>query len=233
MPVCMCQARQLLLQIAVALLRRWGQPPAYIGPSRRRSAALSDHNRRVDGHTRLAQHADPAACTPLPCPPPPTTGVGFVGELSKQPSRRCVTDALKMLDRMSHRGACGCEENTGGRRGLEGWRARGPRSRWLWETLHQAYRARPLLRAVVWWRYALGAHFSAPPKLNPVNPHPHPQPGDGAGILVAMPDSFFGPVMEAQGVRLPPAGDYGVGQVFLPQVRGVGWGGAGGRWARV
>ncbi|KIZ01899.1 glutamate synthase (NADPH/NADH) [Monoraphidium neglectum] len=80
-------------------------------------------------------------------------GVGFVGELSKQPSRRCVTDALKMLERMTHRGACGCEENT----------------------------------------------------------------GDGAGILAAMPDGFFGTIMEAAGVRLPPAGQYAVGQVFLPK----------------
>jgi hypothetical protein len=40
-------------------------------------------------------------------------GVGFVGELSRQPSRKVVTDALKMLARMTHRGACGCEENTG------------------------------------------------------------------------------------------------------------------------
>ena len=40
-------------------------------------------------------------------------GVGFVGELSKKESRRTVTDALKMLARMTHRGACGCEENTG------------------------------------------------------------------------------------------------------------------------
>lgn len=30
-------------------------------------------------------------------------------------SRAVVTDALKMLARMSHRGACGCEENTGER----------------------------------------------------------------------------------------------------------------------
>lgn len=43
-------------------------------------------------------------------------GVGFVGELSKQPTRKCITDALRMLHRMSHRGACGCEENTGARR---------------------------------------------------------------------------------------------------------------------
>lgn len=49
-------------------------------------------------------------------------GVGFVGELSKQPSRRTVTDALKMLARMTHRGACGCEENTGASCGDEGLR---------------------------------------------------------------------------------------------------------------
>lgn len=30
-------------------------------------------------------------------------GVGFVGELSKRASRKCVTDALKMLARMTHR----------------------------------------------------------------------------------------------------------------------------------
>ena len=32
-----------------------------------------------------------------------------------------------------------------------------------------------------------------------------------------MPDGFFGMTMEAAGVRLPPAGQYAVGQVFLPQ----------------
>lgn len=40
-------------------------------------------------------------------------GVGFVAELSKEDSRKCVTDALGMLLRMAHRGACGCEVNTG------------------------------------------------------------------------------------------------------------------------
>jgi len=40
-------------------------------------------------------------------------GVGFVAELSRQPARSVVTDALKMLERMTHRGACGCENNTG------------------------------------------------------------------------------------------------------------------------
>ena len=45
-------------------------------------------------------------------------GVGFVAELSKQPSRKTVTDALEMLIRMAHRGACGCEENTGDGAGI-------------------------------------------------------------------------------------------------------------------
>ncbi|CAI5947279.1 unnamed protein product [Closterium sp. NIES-64] len=39
-------------------------------------------------------------------------GVGFVAELSKIPTRKTVTDALEMLIRMAHRGACGCEVNT-------------------------------------------------------------------------------------------------------------------------
>jgi hypothetical protein len=40
-------------------------------------------------------------------------GVGFVADLSKDHSRKTVSDALEMLVRMKHRGACGCEENTG------------------------------------------------------------------------------------------------------------------------
>ena len=40
-------------------------------------------------------------------------GVGFVGELNGAPTRACVSDALEMLVRMAHRGACGCEANTG------------------------------------------------------------------------------------------------------------------------
>ena len=40
-------------------------------------------------------------------------GVGFVAELDRGPTRACVTDALEALERMAHRGACGCEANTG------------------------------------------------------------------------------------------------------------------------
>ncbi|KAH9677181.1 NADH-dependent glutamate synthase 1 [Citrus sinensis] len=45
-------------------------------------------------------------------------GVGFVAELSGESSRKTITDALEMLVRMAHRGACGCETNTGDGAGI-------------------------------------------------------------------------------------------------------------------
>lgn len=45
-------------------------------------------------------------------------GVGFVAELSGESSRKTVNDALEMLVRMTHRGACGCETNTGDGAGI-------------------------------------------------------------------------------------------------------------------
>ncbi|AVP58702.1 glutamate synthase-related protein [Pulveribacter suum] len=41
--------------------------------------------------------------------------------------------------------------------------------------------------------------------------------GDGAGILIQIPDRLYREEMAAQGIELPPAGEYGVGMVFLPQ----------------
>ncbi|WP_374584194.1 glutamate synthase-related protein [Ideonella dechloratans] len=41
--------------------------------------------------------------------------------------------------------------------------------------------------------------------------------GDGAGILIQIPDDFFRAEMAAQGVELPPPGEYGVGMIFLPK----------------
>ncbi len=40
--------------------------------------------------------------------------------------------------------------------------------------------------------------------------------GDGAGILSQIPDEFFRKAMISLNVELPPAGQYGVGMVFLP-----------------
>ncbi|HOM19868.1 MAG TPA: glutamate synthase subunit alpha, partial [Ottowia sp.] len=41
--------------------------------------------------------------------------------------------------------------------------------------------------------------------------------GDGAGILIQIPDEFYRAEMAAQGVSLPPPGEYGVGMIFLPK----------------
>ena len=76
-------------------------------------------------------------------------GVGFVVDIKGRKSHAIVRQALQVLINLEHRGACGCEVNT----------------------------------------------------------------GDGAGILVQMPDTFLRKVAPAP---LPPAGEYGVGLVFLP-----------------
>ncbi|MEX3527007.1 MAG: glutamate synthase subunit alpha, partial [Burkholderia sp.] len=44
-----------------------------------------------------------------------------------------------------------------------------------------------------------------------------PLMGDGAGILIQIPDAFYREDMARQGVTLPPAGEYGVGMIFLPK----------------
>ncbi len=45
-----------------------------------------------------------------------------------------------------------------------------------------------------------------------------PETGDGAGLLVQMPDKFLRRELAAQGVTLPPEGQYGSGLVFLSPV---------------
>jgi glutamate synthase (NADPH) large chain len=44
-----------------------------------------------------------------------------------------------------------------------------------------------------------------------------PKLSDGAGLLIQIPDRFYREEMAKQGVKLPPAGQYGVGMVFLPR----------------
>ncbi|MGZ5104543.1 MAG: glutamate synthase subunit alpha, partial [Usitatibacter sp.] len=44
-----------------------------------------------------------------------------------------------------------------------------------------------------------------------------PLHGDGAGLLVQIPDAFFREEMAKQNVKLPKAGAYGVGMIFLPR----------------
>jgi glutamate synthase domain-containing protein 2/glutamate synthase domain-containing protein 1/glutamate synthase domain-containing protein 3 len=45
-------------------------------------------------------------------------GVGFICQMKGVPSHQLVSDALQMLENMNHRGACGCEENSGDGAGI-------------------------------------------------------------------------------------------------------------------
>jgi len=45
-------------------------------------------------------------------------GVGFIANIKGRKSHQIIADALTMLERMSHRGACGCEPNTGDGAGI-------------------------------------------------------------------------------------------------------------------
>ena len=47
-----------------------------------------------------------------------------------------------------------------------------------------------------------------------------PNTGDGAGILIQPPDRFLRKVTAALGITLPPAGQYGAGNIFLPRDAG-------------
>ncbi|CAM5626506.1 Glutamate synthase subunit alpha OS=Rhodanobacter lindaniclasticus OX=75310 GN=B1991_15170 PE=3 SV=1 [Rhodanobacter lindaniclasticus] len=44
-----------------------------------------------------------------------------------------------------------------------------------------------------------------------------PLMGDGAGILIQLPDQLYREELARQDVALPPAGEYGVGMIFLPK----------------
>ena len=45
-------------------------------------------------------------------------GIGFVANLKGNKNHQTVSDALTVLENMEHRGACGCEENTGDGAGI-------------------------------------------------------------------------------------------------------------------
>ena len=45
-------------------------------------------------------------------------GVGFVAHIKGEASHQIILDADRILQHMTHRGACGCEENTGDGAGM-------------------------------------------------------------------------------------------------------------------
>lgn len=89
-----------LVTAAVATTAQWR--PVAAGRGNRLDVSCMAHNATPPAQGLFDPANDKDAC-----------GVGFVGELSKTPKRSVVTDSLQMLQRMTHRGACGCEENTG------------------------------------------------------------------------------------------------------------------------
>jgi glutamate synthase (NADPH/NADH) large chain len=79
-------------------------------------------------------------------------GIGFVAQISGRKSHDIITKGIQVLINLTHRGACGCD----------------------------------------------------------------PETGDGAGVLIQIPHQFFARECGKLGFTLPPAGEYGVGMVFLP-----------------
>lgn len=45
-------------------------------------------------------------------------GIGFVANIKGNKNHQVVSDALTILENMEHRGACGCESNTGDGAGI-------------------------------------------------------------------------------------------------------------------
>ena len=74
---------------------------------------MSENNSIFNQYTRPNKHGlyDPANETE-------NCGVGFVAHIKGQPSHQIVEDADHILRRMVHRGACGCEANTGDGAGI-------------------------------------------------------------------------------------------------------------------
>ncbi len=79
-------------------------------------------------------------------------GIGFVANIKGQKSHDIIVKGIQVLINLTHRGACGCD----------------------------------------------------------------PETGDGAGVLIQIPHKYFARECSKLGFTLPPAGEYGVGMVFLP-----------------
>ena len=80
-------------------------------------------------------------------------GVGFVADLKGRKSHRMVRDALTVLENLNHRGACGCENNTGDGAGI------------LIQIPHEflVERCKPLgIELPEPGRYGVGAFFASP-----------------------------------------------------------------------
>ena len=76
----------------------------------------SDQEQQQRPHTFSDQTAQPGLYVPQA--ERDSCGTGLIANLNNKPSHQLVTDALTMLVNMEHRGACGCEANTGDGAGI-------------------------------------------------------------------------------------------------------------------
>ena len=86
-------------------------------------------------------------------------GVGFIANIRSNASQKITEDALEMLSRMGHRGACGCEANTGDGAGI------------LTNIPHEFFFKKYNLFLVLVWRLAamVSEMFSYPKTINKDN----------------------------------------------------------------
>ncbi|MEX0745024.1 MAG: hypothetical protein WD118_05435, partial [Phycisphaeraceae bacterium] len=79
---------------------------------------MSDADRIHADRARLIQQKPGAVGLYDPANEHDNCGVGFIAHIKGHASHAIVSDALHMLQRMDHRGACGCEANTGDGAGI-------------------------------------------------------------------------------------------------------------------
>ena len=71
-----------------------------------------------EGQSEITRRAPAAQGLYNPRDEHESCGVGFVADIEGRKSSRIVRDALGVLENLGHRGACGCEENTGDGAGI-------------------------------------------------------------------------------------------------------------------
>src|SRR6186713_1815442 len=92
----------------------YGRDPMSIAPSKDRAKPPAG---RVHGSNRRVR-APPKQGLYDPRFEHDACGVGFVVNIKGEKSREIVEQALTVLENLDHRGACGCEENTGDGAGI-------------------------------------------------------------------------------------------------------------------
>src|SRR5438552_9983841 len=77
-----------------------------------------DEGNQTGFSQKRLQDPPPAAGLYDPAHERDACGVGFVVDVQGRKSNKLVRDALAVLKNLGHRGACGCEENTGDGAGI-------------------------------------------------------------------------------------------------------------------